>query len=252
VSKGRSRLAAILEEQHFRGSIASEVKTNGAITSNVVSQYAATRAPAVDLVDAQVISEVKLTPSLDENGTAGFFSEQGLERWTFVLDVGHRPRRFDLTIIQTSTRQQLSPGGRYDADSHPRIEAGRGILPRVGAKRYAQGFDVAHFNRNPEVIDVTRDFVGLRGEGDRNSRHAHKLSLSPARLWMLAALAVSMWQSEIEYGSPQSPVEPRESESWNSSRGIVDCHPEAGAARRETSQLLKRWRDMAGVLCGSG
>src|SRR5450759_249585 len=68
------------------------------------------------------------------------------------------------------------------------------------AKCYAQGFAVAHSDRDPEVIDVTRDFVGFRGEGDRCSRHAHKLSLSPPRLRMLTALAVSMWQSKIEYG----------------------------------------------------
>ena len=73
----------------------------------------------------------------------------------------------------------------------------------MGAKCYAQGFAVAHSDRDPEVIDVTRDFVGFRGKGDRYSRHAYELSLCPPRLRMLTALAVSMWQSEIEYVLPQ-------------------------------------------------
>ena len=112
--EGGSRLAAILEEQHFRGRIAAKVKANGAVASDVVSQYAAACAPAVHLVNARVISEEKLTPRLDEDGTPGFFSEQGLQRGPFVMDVGYRSRRLDLAIIQTSTRQhsrrgQLSP-----------------------------------------------------------------------------------------------------------------------------------------------
>jgi hypothetical protein len=67
----------------------------------------------------------------------------------------------------------------------------------MGAQRYAQGFAVAHPDGYPEVIDVTLDFVGFRGEGDWHSRHAHKFSLCPAGLRRLIAL-VSMWQSEIE------------------------------------------------------
>ena len=71
---------------------------------------------------------------------------------------------------------------------------------------------MAHSDRDPEVIDVTRDFVGFRGESDRYfPPRAQTRPVSTEAADAYCALAVSMWQSEIEYGAPQSPVERRES-----------------------------------------
>ena len=69
----------------------------------------------------------------------------------------------------------------------------------MGAQRDADGFAAAHSDGNPEVIDVARDPVGFRGESDWHACHVHKLSMAQLKVPVLAALAVSMWQSEIEY-----------------------------------------------------
>jgi hypothetical protein len=68
----------------------------------------------------------------------------------------------------------------------------------MGAKCYAQGFAVGHSEGDPEVIDVARNFVGFRGEGDRYSRHADEVSIAQLEVSVLTALAMSVWQSEIE------------------------------------------------------
>ena len=65
------------------------------------------------------------------------------------------------------------------------------------AQSDANGFAGAYPDGNPKVIDVTRKPVGFRGESDWGARHVHKLSVSELKLPVLAALAVSMWQSEI-------------------------------------------------------
>ena len=85
-----SRLAAILEEQNLRGGLISVVKTKGAVAARVVLRHAATGAAAVHLVDAEMVADVELAPRLDEDGAAGFFREQRLQRRSFVLDVGDR------------------------------------------------------------------------------------------------------------------------------------------------------------------
>jgi len=77
---------------------------------DVVVQHTATRAPAVDLVEPELAPNVKLTPGLDEDGAAGFLSEQGFERGTFVGNERYRCRRFDLAIIQTLARQHPRRG----------------------------------------------------------------------------------------------------------------------------------------------
>jgi hypothetical protein len=195
-----SRLAAILKEQHFGCCIASVVKAKGAIATLVVLQHAATGATTVHLVNAEMVADVKLAPRLDEEGASCFLSEQGLQRGTFVLDVRDRFRRFDLLIVQTATtshscRGHSLPCGSDDADADARIEAGRGVLSRMSAQRDADGFSAAYTYGNPEVIDVARDPVGLRGERDRHARHVHKLSVSELKAPVLAVLAASMWQS---------------------------------------------------------
>ena len=65
----------------------------------------------------------------------------------------------------------------------------------MGAQRDADGFAAAHSDGNPEVIDVARDPVGFRGESDWDARHVHKLSMAQLKVPVLAALAVSVWQS---------------------------------------------------------
>lgn len=108
---------------------------------------------------------------------------------------------------------------------------------------------MAHSDRDPEVIDVTRDFVGFRGKGDRYSRHAYELSLCPPRLRMLTALAVSMWQSEIEYVLPQSSVERRESGTAGGTsfavprprraRGPLNCKLRLFEARTQSTPVAR-------------
>src|SRR5436190_18574154 len=131
--RGASGLAAILEEQHFRRGVGSIVKANGAITPSVILEHAATRAPAVDLVNAKVIPDIQFAPGLDQEGAARFFREQQLQRRTLVFEVGHRFSRFDRVVVQPgsarhSRRRQFAPPCSDDTDTDPRIEASRGVL----------------------------------------------------------------------------------------------------------------------------
>ncbi len=83
----------------------------------------------------------------------------------------------------------------------------------MGAKRNTDGFASAYPDSYPKVIDVAWDPVGFRSESNWYARHMHKLSMAQLKVPVLVVLAVSVWQLEIEYGSPGLPVEPRESES---------------------------------------
>src|SRR4051794_40128676 len=83
----------------------------------------------------------------------------------------------------------------------------------MGAERDPDGFVPAHANGNPEVIDIAWNPVDFRGESDRHTSDVDKFSMAQVKVPMLAVLAVSMWQSEIEYDAPWSAVERRESES---------------------------------------
>src|ERR1043166_6234549 len=98
-----SRLTAIFEEQHFRSRVAAKVKANRAVAADVVLQHTATRAPAVHLVDAEMISKVELAPGLDENGAPGLFFEQRFQRRSRILEVSDRFRRLNLLIVQAAS-----------------------------------------------------------------------------------------------------------------------------------------------------
>jgi hypothetical protein len=76
----------------------------------------------------------------------------------------------------------------------------------MGAKRDADGFASANPDGNPEVIDVAWDAVGFCGESDWYARHVHKVSMVQLKVPVLALLASSVWQSEIEYGPPRCSV----------------------------------------------
>lgn len=199
-----SRLAAIFEEQHFCCPVA-KVEANRAVASDVVRQHAAACPPAVHLMDAEMIANVKLTPGLDENGAARFVGEEGFERGPFVFEIGQCGFCFECGVIQAARREQSGrgqiPRACDHAHAHARVEAGCGVLPRMGAKRDAQRSRLAHLNCNPEVVDVSRVPVDFGGEGDRFTRNVDHLSVPRLKFGILAALSASVWQSEDEYGA---------------------------------------------------
>src|SRR5664279_409144 len=65
----------------------------------------------------------------------------------------------------------------------------------MSAERDSEGFIAADPDGNPEMIDIGRDAVGFRGEGDRHARQVHKLPMPQWKVVMLTALAVSMGQA---------------------------------------------------------
>jgi hypothetical protein len=65
----------------------------------------------------------------------------------------------------------------------------------MGAQRDADGLAAAYPDRNPEMIDVARDPVGLRRESDWDTSRVHELSMSQRKIRVLAVLAASVWQS---------------------------------------------------------
>ena len=102
------------------------VEANGAVASDVVREHAATRPPAVHLMDAELIADVELAPGLDENGAARLVREKALQRGPFVFD--DRSRDFLLRARRNPGR--LKEKGRPQADSarprsHPRARADR-------------------------------------------------------------------------------------------------------------------------------
>jgi hypothetical protein len=77
----------------------------------------------------------------------------------------------------------------------------------MGAQRDPQWSRLAHLNLNPKVIDVGRDVVDFGGEGDRLTGDPDQLSVPRLKFGILAALAASVWQSEVEYGAAPLSVE---------------------------------------------
>jgi hypothetical protein len=77
------------------------------------------------------------------------------------------------------------------------------------------------------VIDVSRVPVNFGGEGYRLTGDVDQLSVPGLKFGIFAAIAASVWQSEVEYGAAQVSVERRESHPAPagcslSSRGLVE------------------------------
>ena len=53
-----SSLTAKFEEQHLCSAIVSKIEANGAVAPCVILQHAATCAPAVDLMEAEMMPEI--------------------------------------------------------------------------------------------------------------------------------------------------------------------------------------------------
>ena len=94
------RLAAIFEQEHFAGAV-GKIEADGAIAADVIGRYTAARAPAVDLMDAQMIAHIKLPPGLDENRATRLVREKDFQSRPFVFHVSDRRFRFEGCIIQT-------------------------------------------------------------------------------------------------------------------------------------------------------
>src|ERR1700719_1126970 len=94
------RLAAVFEEEKLGSVFLSEIEANRAIAAGQIAQDAATGAHAVDLMDAEVIAQVKLAPCFDENGAARLVREQRFQRGTFVLGEGDRRTCLESVIVE--------------------------------------------------------------------------------------------------------------------------------------------------------
>jgi hypothetical protein len=156
-------------------------------------------------------SNVELSPRFNEKSAPSFFGEKHFERRALKLDKFHGRIGFDAGVIETGRfnhprrRQPFPAGGDY-AHSHPRIEAGRGVLPRVGTERDPQRTEIAHPDRDPKVIDVTCDLVDLGCERDRFACHVNNSAVLGWKLGASAAGTMSMWHAkEIKLAQCFSP-----------------------------------------------
>ena len=78
------------------------IKADGAVAADVIAEDAATRAHAVDLVDAEMSAHVKFAPGFDEDGVACLLGEEKLQSGTFVFGVGDRGGGFEDLVIQAT------------------------------------------------------------------------------------------------------------------------------------------------------
>lgn len=94
-------MAAIFEEKKLSPRV-RVIKADGAVAAEQITRDAATRAHAVDLVDAEVSAHVKLAPRLNEDGAGCLFGQETFQSRTFVFDVGDRGGGFEDLVIQTT------------------------------------------------------------------------------------------------------------------------------------------------------
>ena len=102
-----SDLTAILEKEHLGRVILAIIESNRAVAPDVIGAHAAARAPAVHLMDAELIPQIERAPGFHKKGVTRLRREQLLQRWSFHFA---RCRSFTRkTAACTVSRRELKP-----------------------------------------------------------------------------------------------------------------------------------------------
>src|ERR1044071_3657138 len=95
-----SNLTAILEEKHLHRRIVAIIKPERPVASDVISAHAATRAPAVYLMNAEPVSSIERAPGFDHNSPIHLCFEHRFQSRSFHLPILDQRGPLQFCIVQ--------------------------------------------------------------------------------------------------------------------------------------------------------